>query len=645
MKVKDLAKELNQSVFDLIKFLADMGIRVKGPSAKLDPKTVSEVKELFKDQAIPLEEESKQKEVFTLTSSTISVGDLSKRLKVPISDVLKKALEKGLLVNLNSELDKTIAIEIAEALDFDVLVDENSDIEEKEADIKEAIKNIDISDQKKDPSKLSERPPVITIMGHVDHGKTLLLDTIRKANVIDTESGGITQHIGAYQIDLDGKKLTFLDTPGHAAFTALRARGAQVTDIVILVVACDEGIKPQTVEAIHHAKDAGVPILVALNKSDKPTANIDMCKQQLSEHDLLAEDWGGQIVMLPVSAKENKGIKELLEMILLTSEVLELKTDTKGDSKSVIIESRLSRKKGAIATVLVKSGTLKIGDSFVLEHSIGKVRSLINDQGQTVSEALPGMPVEVLGISEVPKPGSIMEVMPLSKAKASVQAAPIKRKETSITLEALSRKIGEGELVTLNVILKTDVNGSLDGLQNAIKQIDQTKFQINVVHAATGAVVENDIMLAVASQAIIFCFNVPIQPEAEKLAKEESITLRSYDIIYELIDDIQKTVEGLFEPEYEEVEIGRAEIRKLYHFSKIGNIAGSYVLTGKFIRNAVVGILRDGEEVDKAKLTTLKRFKDDVKEVASGFECGIVLDKNDALKEGDQLICYETRKK
>jgi translation initiation factor IF-2 len=650
LKVQDLAKELNMPINALIKFMLEMNIRAKTRTSKLDPATATSIKKALekKNAAENIPQEEIEEKDLTLPLQNLTVSLLAQKLEISLAEIMKAFLKKGLLANLNSEIDEETAIEIAQEFKT------NLTFEKKTVDLKVKNELGKIEEEELDGNldDLEERPPIVTIMGHVDHGKTLLLDAIRESNIIGKEAGGITQHIGAYQVTIKDKKITFLDTPGHEAFTTLRARGAQVTDIAILVVAAEEGLKPQTLEAINHAKAANVPIIVAINKIDKPEANIEQCKQQLANYDLVSEDWGGKTIIVPVSAKNKTGIDDLLEMILLVSEMLELKARKKGLAKGVVVESRLSRKKGPIATILVKSGTLKIGDYFVIGAKYGKVRSLLNNMGSVIKKVEPGTPAELLGISQVPGPGDILEVYKTEKeAKIIAEKRHLQEKSTntkqlsSISLETLSQQIEDGQINNLNIIIKADVNGSLEAIQGSIEQIPAKEVNIKILHSATGQISENDVMLAKASGALIIGFGVPINPLASKLAEEESINIKSYKIIYEIIDDIKKVVDGMFKIEYEEVEIGKAEIRKIFSYSKIGKIAGSYVTEGKIIKNTKAQIIREGKEVETSTIVSLKRFKDDVKEVASNFECGIVLENANLVQEGDTLVCIETREK
>lgn len=647
MKVYALAKELGKSPKELVRFLADVDIKVKSPNTKLDPPVVEEIRGLFKGETP--EDLAKETRMVDYSESTIVVQDLAKISGAPLGDLMKAILQRGMLLNLNSEMDITVAKEIAE--EFNVIINTPSEGDIAESSVKTAKTQIEEEDILDDSDSLTVRPPVITIMGHVDHGKTLLLDTIRKSNVISGEAGGITQHIGAYQVTVNDQKLTFLDTPGHEAFTTLRARGAQITDIVILVVAADEGLKPQTIEAIDHAKAADVPIIVAINKIDKPNSNIDNVKQQLSQHDLLSEDWGGSTIMVPLSAKTGDGIDQLLDMLNLLSETLELKANPKRSAKGIIIEAHLSRHKGPLCTVLVKSGTLRVGDHFLIETGYGKVRAMNDDKGDAVQFAEPGCPVEVLGVSDVPPPGAILEVFNREKdAKEEGQQRRLAARENStpqkgVSLEALSQQAAEGDLNSLNIILKTDVHGSAEAISALISGVDSGDVSVSIIHAATGQVNENDIMLAAASNAIIIAFQVDVRTDAAKLAESERVEVKAYSIIYEIAEDIKKTLSGFFTPEFEEVEVGRLEVRQLFKSSKVGSIAGSYVLSGKLVRNAVARVFRSEKEIYHGKIASLKRFKDDVKEVEKGFECGVVLDAFQDLQESDIVVAYELQEK
>jgi translation initiation factor IF-2 len=489
-------------------------------------------------------------------------------------------------------------------------------------------------------------------MGHVDHGKTSLLDAIRKANVTASEAGGITQHIGAYQVTINGKKIVFLDTPGHEAFTEMRARGAKVTDVAVLVVAADDGVMPQTIEAINHAKAANIPIIVAINKIDKPNANPDRVKQQLSEYGLIPEDWGGDTVCVPVSAINKKGINTLLEMILLVAEMCELKANPKTNAVGTIIEAKLDKGRGPVATVIVQKGTLYIGDAIVAGTAYGRVRAMIDDKGKRLKEAGPSVPVEVLGLSDVPNAGDLLYTVKdeklarqiAEKRKEKQKESELKQANQKVTLDKLFQKIQKGEVKELNIIIKGDVQGSVEALIRALEKLSYDKVKVKVIHGAVGSVTESDVMLASASNAIIIGFNVRPEPNAKKIAEKEKVDIRTYRVIYNVIDDIELAMKGMLEPSFREAVIGRAEVRATFKVPGVGIVAGCYVLEGQITRNSLIRVIRDGIIVYEGKLDSLKRFKDDVKEVNEGYECGIGLEKFNDIKEGDILEAVITEK-
>jgi translation initiation factor IF-2 len=647
LKLIELAKSLGKSHKEIMKLLADLHVRVKSPNQRLDTGLIEQIRALYKGEP-DTDDSLAAPRIIKVAGERITVKDLAAITQVDLGKIMKAVLERGMLLNLNSEIDINLAAELAATLN--VVLDIEGIEKSAPVSIRSSLDKIEEDELDRDPDALTERPPVVTIMGHVDHGKTLLLDTIRKSNIISGEAGGITQHIGAYQVTAKGKKITFLDTPGHAAFTSLRARGSQITDVTILVVAADEGIKPQTVEAIHHAKAAGVPIIVAINKIDKPEADLERVKQQLVEHDLVPEEWGGKTIMVPISAKANLGISELLDMILLLAEMAELRADATCDAKGVVIESRLSRKKGPIATVLIKSGTLRVGDFFVIGSTMGKVRALLNDLGDKIDCAVPGMPVEVLGIAEVPAPGSILEVKTTERdARDEMEARSLASTDgqggfKTITLEAISEQVEKGEAQRLNLIIKADVNGSLEAIIASVQQIQSPEVTVSMIHAATGPINENDILLAKASAAIIVGFGITINPAAQAIAEAEGVEIKMYSIIYQILDDLNRAVQGLLKPVFEEVEQGRAEVRQLFSFSKVGTIAGCHVQSGKLFRNSLVRVFRGKETVFEGKMGSLKRFQEDVKEVATGFECGIVLDGFSVI-QGDIIYAYVIQEK
>lgn len=647
MKLIELARSLGKSHKEVAKLLGDLNVRIKSPNQRLEAGLVDQIRALYKGESSDSEDGLAPPKIVKVAQERILIKDLAALTQVDLGKLMKAVLERGMLLNLNSEVDINLAVELVAKLN--VVLEVEGGKKSAPMNIRASLDLIEEAELGRAPDSLTERPPVVTIMGHVDHGKTLLLDTIRKSNIISGEAGGITQHIGAYQVVAKGKKITFLDTPGHAAFTSLRARGSQITDVTILVVAADEGIKPQTVEAIHHAKAAGVPIIVAINKIDKPEADLERVKQQLVEHDLVPEEWGGKTIMVPISAKANLGISELLDMILLVADMAELRADSTCMAKGVVIESRLSRKKGPIATVLVKSGTLKVGDFFVIGSTMGKVRALLNDLGEKIVGGLPGAPVEVLGIEEVPAPGSILEVMATEREcrdemERRALSSNAQGAFKAITLEAVSEQVEKGEVQRLNLIIKADVNGSLEAIITSVQQVHSPEVTVSIIHAATGPINETDILLAKASSAIIIGFGITINAEAQSIAEAEGVEIKIYSIIYQILDDLNRAVQGLLKPIFEEVEQGRAEVRQLFSFSKVGTIAGCHVQSGKIFKTSSARVFRDKKMVFEGKLGSLKRFQEDVKEVASGFECGIVLD-GFSVVQNDIIYCYTIQEK
>jgi len=653
LKVQNLAKELSISPRELLKFIREINIKVKSGSTRLDPSTENRIRDQYKHRIKIAEEKIIDKSVapskIVLKQKNLKLSALVELFNLSVPEVMGVILEKGLLLSINSDIDQETAVEIGKSLNIELEIEDTS--VEEEIGLKSRVMEIESASLSETDSDMKSRPPVITIMGHVDHGKTHLLDSIRKSHVLNKEAGGITQHIGAYQIQHKGNPLTFLDTPGHEAFALLRARGAQVTDITILVVAGDDGVKPQTIEAINHAKAADVPIIVAVNKMDKPDADIARVKQELSQHELLSEDFGGDVIMVPVSAKTGKGIDELLEMIELVTEMLELKANRNSLAKAVVIESHLSKQKGPVATLLVKTGTLSVGENFIVDLTYGKVRALVNDLGAPLKVAMPGDPIEIIGIHDVPEPGSILEVMRSEKEihvlvkERNAQLKSDRLHQQAVSLESLSSQIDDEELRQLNLIIKTDVHGSLEAIKGSINKIESKDVPIRLLHAATGTINENDVMLAKASSALILGFGVTTTSEAVVLAEKDTISIKIYDVIYEMLDDIEKVIKGLYRPEFEEVEIAQIEVRQLFKFSKVGSIAGCYVTEGKIDRNSKIKVIRDSNEVAVSDIESLKRFKEDVKEVSSGFECGIVLASFNALQEGDHLIGFKLQEK
>jgi translation initiation factor IF-2 len=571
-----------------------------------------------------------------IVRGTMTVGELCKLLHKDASEVIKKLLFLGVMATINQELDlDTIQLVASE---FNVEVEIKLPVEED---------NFETIEEKDDPADLVERPPVVTIMGHVDHGKTTLLDAIRHTNVTEGEAGGITQHIGAYQVEIKGKKITFLDTPGHEAFTSMRARGAQVTDITVIVVAADDGVMPQTVEAINHAKAANVPIIVAVNKIDKPEANPDKIRTELTEYELVPEEWGGDTIFVNISAKQRQGLEELLEMILLVAEVQELKANPDKRARGTVIEAELDKGKGPVARVLIQNGTLKVGDAFVAGVCFGRVRAMINDRGRRLKEAGPSTPVEITGLTEVPQAGDPFMVFEderkartIAERRATTQRQSQMGANTRVTLDDLYKHIQEGEIKDLNVIIKGDVQGTVEALKTSLEKIEVEGVRVKIIHTGVGAITESDIILASASNAIIIGFNVRPEPAAAATAEQEKVEIRLHSIIYKVIEEIEHAMKGMLEPEYKETVIGHAEVRETFKVSKVGTIAGCMVTSGKITRNAEVRLIRDGIVVFQGKIESLKRFKDDVREVAQGYECGLSIEKFNDIKEGDTIEAF-----
>ena len=567
----------------------------------------------------------------------ISISDLADRMKIQPSAIIKKLFLEGKMLTVNSELDFEAAGEIALEYNFD-----------PEPEVKEDVIGKLLEDTEDPEDTLVQRAPVVCVMGHVDHGKTSLLDAIRHTNVTDREAGGITQHIGAYMVTVSGRKITFLDTPGHEAFTAMRMRGANSTDIAILVVAADDGVKPQTVEAINHAKAAGVEVIVAINKIDKPSANIERVKQELTEYGLIAEDWGGNTICVPVSAKSREGIEDLLEMVLLTADVLELKANPKRQARGLVIEAELDKGKGPVATVLVQKGTLHVGDFIAAGSSYGKVRAMMDDKGRRVKEAGPSTPVEILGLNDVPMAGEIF-ISPESDKEAKTFAETFIKESREkmledtklrMSLDDLYSQIQSGNLKELNLIIKADVAGSVEAVKQSLLKLSNEEVVVKCIHGGVGAINESDVTLASASSAIIIGFNVKMDATAKETADREKVDVRLYRVIYSAIEDVERAMKGMLDPVFEEKVIGHAEIRQIFKASGVGNIAGSYVLDGMFQRGCKVRISREGKQIYEGELASLKRFKDDVKEVKAGFECGLVFDKFNEIQELDMVEAY-----
>ena len=568
----------------------------------------------------------------------ITVGELAEKLNVESAGIIKKLFLLGIMANINQSLDEETLELIAD--DYGVEVEKEVVVDEEDLSI--------YFDDETDDSDAIERPAVVTIMGHVDHGKTTLLDSIRNTKVTEGEAGGITQHIGAYQIENSGKKITFLDTPGHAAFTTMRARGAQVTDITILVVAADDGVMPQTIEAINHAKEAEVPTIVAVNKIDKPTANPDRVMQELTEYGLIPEDWGGDTIFVPLSALSGDGIDDLLEMIGLVAEVQELKANPNKQAVGTVIEAELDKSRGPAASLLVQNGTLNVGDAIVVGNTYGRIRAMVNDLGKRIKSAGPSTPVEITGINDVPLAGDRFVVFGDEKqarriGEARHEASVIQQRQESknVSLDNLFEQMKQGEMKDLNVIIKGDVQGSVEALAASLMKIDVEGVNVRIIHTAVGAINESDVTLANASNGIIIGFNVRPDAGAKRAAEAENVDMRLHRVIYNVIEEIESAMKGLLDPEFEEQVIGQAEVRQTFKVSKVGTIAGSYVTEGKITRNAGVRVIRDGIVLFEGELDTLKRFKDDAKEVAQGYECGITIEKYNDLKEGDIIEAFE----
>ena len=596
----------------------------RGKRAKKKPKQGNKVKQ----------------KIFKLTEITIpdhiTVKDLAMEMKITSGEVIKKLINLGMMVTINNEIDFDTAFLVASefgitAIKKNVVTDEDKLIDDSEDDVKD----------------LRPRPPVIVVMGHVDHGKTSLLDAIRSTNVIEGESGGITQHIGAYQVNINGRDITFLDTPGHEAFTSMRARGAQITDIAILVVAANDGVMPQTVEAIDHARAANIPIIVAVNKMDLPDANIEKVKQELMKYNVVPEEWGGDTIFVPISAKTKMGIDNLLEMVLLESDVLELKANPNKQAKGTVIEAKLDKTRGPVATMLVQRGKLDVGDTIIVGSTIGRIRKMKNDKGKEVKTAGPSMPVEITGLSSVPQSGdTFYEVKDEKTAKHLIERRKREQREKElatrkiVSLDDVFSQIENENLKQLNLIVKADVQGSVEALKQSLEKLSNTEVKVSVIHSSVGGVTETDVNLAKVSNAIIIAFNVRAEVIAKSIAEKEGVEINTYSVIYDAINDVEAAMKGMLDPVYKEVVIGNAEVRQVFKVSSVGTIAGAYVLTGKIARNAGIRVIRDNIVIHDGKLVSLKRFKDDVKEVATGYECGLQIEKYDDIKEGDTLEVY-----
>ena len=675
IRVYELAKELNVSSKDLINLLMEeFGVEVKNHMSVIEDEDATLIKELLGDTSNgdsegkkslvdeyeeelaeslnkgvkkkkKTKKELEQEEVERNAEAacgvieigeTITVKELCEKLGKPTNDVIKNLIFLGVMAGVNQEIDFTTAEKLCEK--YEVLVEKK----EEETELEAFEEDTDVVEE-----NLVKRPPIVTIMGHVDHGKTSLLDAIRHAKVTASEAGGITQHIGAYTVSLNGEKITFLDTPGHEAFTAMRARGAQVTDIVILVVAADDGIMPQTKEAINHCKAADVPMIVAINKIDRPGANVDRVKQELTEHGLVSEDWGGDTICVPVSAKTGENLESLLEMVLLTAEMQELKADPNRKAKGTVIEAKLDKGRGAVASLLIQNGTLNVGDSILVGSTYGRIRAMFDDRGKKIKSAGPSIPVEILGLSEVPAAGDRFIVCKDEKTArnmADLRKQKIKadshQASNRVSLEDLYSQIQEGKVKELAIVVKADVQGSVEAIRQSLEKLSTDDVKVRVIHGAVGAITETDVTLAAASNALVIGFNVRPDGNAMVQSEKENIEIKTYRIIYDAIEDVKSAMIGMLEPEYKEVVNGKAEVRMTYKISNVGTIAGCYVTDGKIVRNSEIRVIRDGIVIFESTLASLKRFKDDAKEVAKGYECGLSVEKFNDLKEGDVIESF-----
>lgn len=669
VRIYKLAEELNVPSKDLVDILLEeFGITVKNHMSAIDEEDAELIKELYDENKKTesevvehyekIENENANKvvakkkkrkgknnqndeennidvEVIEI-ENTITVGELAEKLKKPITEVIKQLIFTGVMAGINQEIDFDTASKVAEKFEVDVV------LKEEESGKVEEDTEVEVEEENDE-----KRPPIVTVMGHVDHGKTSILDAIKKSNVTQSEAGGITQHIGAYTVDVNGEKITFLDTPGHEAFTAMRARGAKITDVVILVVAADDGIMPQTKEAISHCKAAEVPMIVAINKIDKDGANIDRVKQELTEYELIPEDWGGDTICVPVSAHTKEGLDTLLEMVVLSSEMLELKANSNRRAKGTVVEAKLDKGRGAVATLLVQNGTLNVGDAIIVGTSYGRIRAMFSDKGAKVKSAGPSVPVEILGLSDVPTSGERFNVVKDEKTarqmaenrKQNIKEEKFK-KANKVSLEDLYSQIQEGKVKELDIVIKADVQGSVEAITQSLEKLSTDNVKVRVIHGGVGAITETDVILASASNALIIGFNVRPDTNAIASAEKEEVDIKTYRIIYDAIDDIKSAMVGLLDPEYKEVVQGRVEVRETYKVSSVGTIAGCYVLDGKITRNSKIRIVRNGIVILDGEILALKRFKDDVKEVATGYECGLSIVKFNDIKIGDVIESY-----
>ena len=678
IRVYELAKQLKLSSKELIKMLAELGVETKNHMSTISEKEANAVMELINEEQDDdgtldiIEDEHEEKAVKKAKSrkpkgkptadgntagikdpkspvaakkpaggKTVEIGaevtvkGLAETLGVPATQIIKRLIPLGIMAGLNQNIDGDIAAEIGREYGFELVVKKPESSEDY------LFEEID------DPAKMKPRSPVVTVMGHVDHGKTSLLDRIRKTKVTEQEAGGITQHIGAYKVKIDEREIVFLDTPGHEAFTAMRARGAQVTDIAILVVAADDGVMPQTIEAINHVRAANVALIVAINKIDKSAANPDRVKQELADQGLLLEEWGGETIGVAVSAHTGEGIEDLLEMVLLVADMQELKANPDRNAVGTVIEAKLDKGRGPVATVLIQKGTLKAGDSIVVGAAHGKVRAMTDDNGKRIYKAGPSTPVEVIGLSEVPDAGDMLVVTEDDKTARHIAQQRKERIRTTmlrssqrVSLEDLFDQIKEGKVKDLNMIIKADVHGSVEAIRQSIEKLSNEEVRIKSIHGGVGAITETDVMLAAASNAIVIGFNVRPDSKAVQMASHEDVDIRTYRIIYDAINDLEAAIKGMLEPKYKEVVIGKAEVRAIFKVSSIGTIAGCYVQEGKIQRNGGIRVVRDGIVIFEGRIESLKRFKDDAREVVQGYECGISVEAFNDIKEGDILECF-----
>ena len=685
IRIYELAKDLGITSKELIVILEkEFDIKVKNHMSAIDEEDAELIEEIFQDKENKTEEDKseivehyenlenekanknkkkkKNKQIKSVKEKTefeekansdkensdtieiektITVKELAERINKPVSELIKQLMLLGVMAAINQEIDFDIAKKVTNKFGIKVILkEENTGVLEEDIEIE--YNEVDIVDENEE-----KRSPVVTVMGHVDHGKTSLLDVIKKTRITETESGGITQHIGAYTVAVNDEKITFLDTPGHEAFTAMRARGAQITDIVILVVAADDGIMPQTIEAINHCKAANVPIIVAINKIDKVGANIDKVKQELTEYELIPEDWGGDTICVPVSAHTEEGVGNLLEMVVLSAEMMELKANPNRKAKGTVIEAKLDKGRGPVATILVQNGTLHVGDSIIVGTTYGRIRAMFNDKRQKIKSAGPSVPVEILGLSDVPLAGDRFHVVKDEKTARNTAEARLEKirqekfkKSHKVSLEDLYSQIQEGKIKELDVVVKADVQGSVEAVTQSLEKLSTDNVKVRVIHGGVGAITETDVILAAASNAIIIGFNVRPDSNAISIAEKEEVDIKTYRVIYNALDDIKAAMLGLLDPDIKEVIQGRAEVRQVYKISNIGTIAGCYVIDGKITRNSNARVLRNGIVIFESTFASLKRFKDDVKEVASGYECGLSIEKFNDIKEGDIIEAY-----